>query len=474
MLQTELDRKLIFDHCRRSPAAAVAFIFISIVLFLFPLTQDQDFKLVYSLSCLVIILSNISRYYWVKKVLYFDVDKIVFTDKNLIEFNSDYFKHRVSVVLNALGFSAIFSLVLIGNLSDPTLPLIVITLMLGIVSGSVSSLALDKNLQRLVSFLLLVVPIFALVLTHWNQYSALRGLLVVAGVFYFFVLQSSKQFYMNMKKRYSVEQELLVEKENLIKAFSKLELAQKEVLNQKSKAEYASKLAALGEMAGGVAHEINNPLTAILGYAEQVGLSISQTELQDKDKLKNKIEKIKNSVQRISRIISGLKNFSRDGSKDPKQLVSLNSIIDETIELCRQRFIRNQVDLVIDVIPGPEFINCRATQISQVILNFLNNALDAVISSEKKIVRLGFKKSEDKFSFIIEDSGPGVPENLKHKIFEPFFTTKDVGKGTGLGLSISKGIIEDHGGTIGLSESELGGAKFTITIGELENGSTSK
>lgn len=206
-----------------------------------------------------------------------------------------------------------------------------------------------------------------------------------------------------------------------------------------------SKFSALGEMAAGLAHEINNPLAVISGKAGQLMRYVKADEL-DKEKLMKGLESIESTAFRISRIIKGLKDFSRNSEHTPKQPVTLVSIINETMDLCRERFYHSGVTLELGEIPDIVFL-CRNIQISQVLLNLLNNAFDAVSDSESKWVRLLVEDHGSKIIIRIQDSGKGVPPEIRNKIMMPFFTTKEVGKGTGIGLSISKGIIEDHLGS---------------------------
>lgn len=210
-----------------------------------------------------------------------------------------------------------------------------------------------------------------------------------------------------------------------------------------------SKFSALGEMAAGVAHEINNPLAVISGKASQLMRLVKAQDL-DQEKLLKGLESIENTSFRISRIIKGLKDFSRNAENFPMQPATLRSIINETLDLCRERFSHAGVFLEVGEIPEVTF-NCRSIQISQVLLNLLNNAFDAVVGSDKKWVRLEAEVTEDKIVMRVIDSGPGVPLALQQKIMMPFFTTKEIGKGTGIGLSISKGIIEDHRGSFYLN-----------------------
>lgn len=210
----------------------------------------------------------------------------------------------------------------------------------------------------------------------------------------------------------------------------------------------ASKMSSLGEMAAGVAHEINNPLAIISGRASQLKRVLEATEV-DKDKGLDLVSKIEATVGRISKIVSGLRTFARDGRGDPMSENSISSIVEETLDLCRERFTKNNVEVEMHKKASMDMISCRRGEISQIILNLLHNAFDAMEeqSSAKKI-EIELCEQSSRLQMRIKDSGPGISPEIRNKIMQPFFTTKPVGKGTGLGLSISMGIAEAHGGKL--------------------------
>ncbi len=213
----------------------------------------------------------------------------------------------------------------------------------------------------------------------------------------------------------------------------------------------SSKMASLGEMASGIAHEINNPLAIIVGITNRIRRMFSENTYKPEDIL-IEVEKIKSTSLRISKIIKGLHSFSRNAENDPFELISIKKLITETLEVCRERYKFGGVQIIIENIFDCE-IECRGAQISQVFLNLLNNSFDAIQTNSTKWVKLEMNQpSIDRIQVIISDSGQGIPKEISEKIMMPFFTTKIVNKGTGLGLSISKRIIEDHWGKLYLKE----------------------
>jgi len=210
---------------------------------------------------------------------------------------------------------------------------------------------------------------------------------------------------------------------------------------------YSAKMAALGEMSGNIGHEINNPLAAIRLRAHRL------VRLADKDQLDVKAVRgvagdIEKTVDRIRRIIDALRSFARDAENDPMRPERVTSIITDTIELCAERFRQHSIALTVEPIAADIYADCRAVQISQVLLNLLSNAYDAVETAPERRVRVAVEADERQVRIAVSDTGPGIPEHLRTRIMEPFFTTKEIGKGTGIGLSVSQGIAEAHGGRL--------------------------
>ncbi len=212
-----------------------------------------------------------------------------------------------------------------------------------------------------------------------------------------------------------------------------------------------SKLSSLGEMAGGIAHEINNPLSIIKGYIDTLQRKIDRQAIAP-DQFKSYLNKMDQTVQRISRIVTGMKRFSRDSSTDNSIDYSLNQIINETLDICSERIKNSGIEFKVSHHVGNDIIRCRPIEISQVFLNLINNSIHAVATHDFPWIHIECLEEEDKLFIKVIDSGEMIPEKVKAKLFQPFFTTKDVGIGTGLGLSISRGIIESHRGKLFLDD----------------------
>lgn len=221
---------------------------------------------------------------------------------------------------------------------------------------------------------------------------------------------------------------------------------EKLVREQQMKMIASSKLAALGEMAGGLAHEINNPLAIISGRSAQLSMAIRHNQISP-ELLLEISESIEKTTTRISKIIKGLKAFARDGEHEPEQYFNVDHLIEDTLSFCRERFKSHAITLEVNCPPGIQ-MRGRQVQLSQVLLNLLNNSHDAVENLGEKWVRIDVDQGEEQLTVSVTDSGRGIPEHLRFKIMEPFYTTKDPNRGTGLGLSVSAAIVASHGGSL--------------------------
>lgn len=241
-----------------------------------------------------------------------------------------------------------------------------------------------------------------------------------------------------------------------------LKEAEKLLQEQQLKLIQNAKMSALGEMAGGVAHEINNPLSIILGKLDSLEF-LYREERNNETAFLRELEKVKLTSLRIGKIVRGLRAFSRDGSTDPIVNIEVNSIIFDVISLCSEKFASQGIKILYDSELNTE-IECRPTDISQILLNLLNNAFDAVQNQNSKWIKIEFStEASEMVCIAVIDSGAGVPVSIRDKIMQPFFTTKSVGKGTGLGLSISKGLAEAHNGELVLDATSIQ-TKFQIKL----------
>jgi signal transduction histidine kinase len=238
--------------------------------------------------------------------------------------------------------------------------------------------------------------------------------------------------------------------------------AERELEQTRQMSIYSAKMAALGEMSGNIGHEINNPLAAILLRAHRLQRLAAKDKL-DATTVTATARDIQGTVDRIRRIVDALRSFARDAEKDPMRSESIAAIVGDTVELCAERFRQHNIELVVEPIPPDLHADCRSVQISQVLLNLLSNAHDAVEAAAQRRVRIAAEADAHEVRIAVTDSGPGVPQALQARIMEPFFTTKEIGKGTGLGLSVSKGIAEAHGGRL-VHDAAATETRFVLTL----------
>ncbi len=220
----------------------------------------------------------------------------------------------------------------------------------------------------------------------------------------------------------------------------------------------AEKIASLGRLAAGVAHEINNPLAGILIYAE-----ILKRDLEENAGVRENLEVIINQTVRCQQIVTRLLEFSRQ-SLGQRTLFDLNEIINRCVELIRHQPLFHNIEIQQDLDPELPQIIGDPGQLQQVFTNLLLNAADAMNGRGKIHITSSSAPGGEGVVLTLTDTGPGVPPEIKDKIFEPFFTTKPPGKGTGLGLSIVYGVLQRHGGAIGVDSSPQGGTTFTIKL----------
>ena len=246
----------------------------------------------------------------------------------------------------------------------------------------------------------------------------------------------------------AIERSILYEQTR--QAYENLRRTQEQLL-------HSEKLAAVGQLISGVAHELNNPLTAILGYSQLLTSSgqMGQQGMEYADKLYKQ-------AQRTHRIVQNLLSFGRQ-HKPERVPVQINQALEETLALRDYDLRMHHIRIHLDLAENLPVISADPYQLQQVFLNMVNNAVDAILehSTEGDLwVRTGL--DGDRFSIEFTDSGPGVKD--ASRVFDPFYTTKPVGKGTGLGLSICYGIITEHGGIIRVRNIPARGASFTIEL----------
>ncbi len=255
----------------------------------------------------------------------------------------------------------------------------------------------------------------------------------------------------DISERKKAEEAIREAHEQLRQAHEQLQASQEQLIQ-------SAKLAAVGELVSGVAHEVNNPLMAIAGYAE-----ILLKKVDDRETLK-RLQRLYDETVRATTIVRNLLSFARKQEAEMVP-VSINEVVDSVIQLRGYEMSLEDIEIETGFNENLPLIMADFQQLQQVFLNLLINAEQAIrATGEGGKVVFRTKQTGDKIQVRVVDTGPGIPVELQSRIFEPFFTTKRIGEGTGLGLSICYGIIESHHGHIEIESHPGKGTTFSITL----------
>ncbi|MBT8102482.1 MAG: HAMP domain-containing protein [Gammaproteobacteria bacterium] len=220
----------------------------------------------------------------------------------------------------------------------------------------------------------------------------------------------------------------------------------------------SEKLAAFGQLGAGIAHEVKNPLAGILGYAQ-----LTLRKLDDDSPFRKNLKIIENETRRCTDIISNLLKFARQENAK-MQPTDINDVVEAAMQIVDHQLGVNNVSIIKEFASNLPQCEANANQLQQAIMNFAINAQQAMGSDGGKLTVRTHTGAGGEVVVEIEDTGPGIPEEIRGNIFEPFFTTKPAGQGTGLGLSVTYGIIKDHGGDIRIEDAAGGGTRFIVSL----------
>lgn len=244
--------------------------------------------------------------------------------------------------------------------------------------------------------------------------------------------------------------------------------SQRESEASRAMATASAKMAAVGEMAGGIAHELNGPLSVLQGTISHL-IDQSENGQLTPEKLNQALQRNQKIAERMIRITQGLVNFARQIPQDAMISRSLEELMEEVHELSQERLHKQQIDLRLNMPNKNLWCNDRGTQVSQTVLNLINNAIDALATpndpSKNPWIEIDINKNQDYIHIGVTNNGPPIPETHRDFIFQPFFTTKKNQDGTGLGLSISRSLIENLGGELSYDKTS-DHTRFVIRIPE--------
>ncbi len=263
--------------------------------------------------------------------------------------------------------------------------------------------------------------------------------------------------------------EIGIVENSINKMLDSIDASQKEQAKLQQQVVHSAQLSSIGTLGSSIAHELNNPLTVIVGYAGRILRKFKKGEDVSKEFIEDNLNVIIEQGGRMDKIINSVRTLGRDSSHDPAETLSPNEIIEQAVILLQHKMRKRSVQFEFTPdITLPNFTVHRVN-IESAIQNLINNAIDAfdnVGDRENKVIKVVVERSIDQKNIVfkVEDNASGIPKDILAKIFEPFYTTKPAGKGTGIGLSLTKKMIEDHRGMIAV-ESEIGiGTTFIVSI----------
>lgn len=429
--EVQLNQFLRLEIARKGQISTISFMIFSLLVFFSPFGTIH-YKTIIQTTAIISILALIWRYF-----LFADIRK-----KNMVT-DSQWLQMKLVIWINSIVWSIILNLSALELKFNGFDFIIVTTLTSGIVGASIVTLSYYPILFIPFQVLILFPHVFILIYLAIYENLNSTPLIILYLMYLIYQLKQSKVY-----------------RQELIKVFNyqyDLEITNKKLISQTAKLMHTSRLAALGEMSASIAHEVNNPLMVINGSLNQLDRALKK-DVIEMDFAEKLIQRIKKSTERVSIILGGLRHFANQSDELPKQDTKLESIINETTGYCTELVNANFIKLECQT-PPQVIIHCHAVQISQVLINLIKNAVDALIEKNEtqptinQWIKLQYELDKNNLIIKVINSGEKISDEVAEKIFQPFFTTKASGKGTGLGLSISSAIIQEHQGQLSLDHS---------------------
>ena len=349
---------------------------------------------------------------------------------------------RISVWLNTLCWTVIFGCAGWELESTGYHYVAAMILMTGYASASIVTLAYDKWLFFPFNVFIIGVP--GIIATYHGIVFRNNAYFAITTSFIFLFIYQCRQY---REYRHVLEQRFRTQVD--------LEDSNETLIHQTVQLVQASKASALGEMAGGLSHEVNNSLMVILGTIQQLERKMKSQEKPDPDSEK-KFGRITESIQKIKTVIDGLKYFSMEREHVPMEKVHLTEIIERTLNYCQEMLKAHRIHLTVGNVPDVS-LKCHQMELTQVMFSIFKNADEVVTkldAESDRWIKLKFRELPGRIHISIVNGGPLIDPKIREKIFQPFFTTKDVGEGMGLSLSIAKGIMKEHGGDLTIDADE--------------------
>lgn len=425
----KLEKLLWEEVASKAIKSSFGFIIIAIVSFFFYQQLRLTGTFIRALT-LIVIVSNIFRMKISKEIL-----KGAAVEKLITPL-------KLAIYLNSLCWGIIFFTASYESKSDGLVFMVTMTIFMFFIAASLVTLAYNKSIFFF-HHIVIITPMLALFL--YQDFSGINSKTSIFVILYFMVIFYQSRQYTTY--RGEIEQRLS-NQIDLTESYEALKESQRLLVEQTEKLIESSKISALGEMAGGLAHEINNSAMVILGSAQQVDRELkNQNSISPKNE--KRIQNIVEAVLKMKTVIDGLKYFAREMEGEDLVPTPLKEIIERTLHYSQEMLKAHGVNLIVEKIPPVE-INCRPFQITHVLFNLLRNADDALksIPLPERWIKIKFNISEGIIQINVINSGKKIPKEVQAKLFQPFFTTKEINLGSGLSLCSSKGVALDHGGNL--------------------------
>lgn len=417
-----IEKHVDVDYIIKSRNSSITFGFVAIV-FLF-LKAPPQFEISFFVLPILVILVSILRI----------INVIRFTE-NRITRETSVKIITVSILTNGALWSLIGFLSVYAYDIFEIRVFITLFLLLAFIAGSIVTIS-SKKIVLIIFNLLMFAPITYFCIKTYSANKDVLYLVIFNVLNLAYTIRQSRVVYNELIQRIASEYELKKSLEELAQSKKKLE-------EETIKTFHASRLSSLGEMASGVAHEINNPLTIIQGMTS----SLLAKEDQIEDPVRNKLSKIHSASERIAKIVKSMKLISSRSDNIEHENITVDKILEMSIDLFSERFRTERVKFQV-INPRNPQVYCNPLQISQIIINLLSNALDALQKVEEKNLLIHIQENHSYVEIRVINSGEPLSDKVVKRMFEPFFSTKALGKGTGLGLSISQTLAFNNGGSL--------------------------
>jgi signal transduction histidine kinase len=414
--------------------AALVFGLASIFVFFYYFEAESQKSIIQTLAILI-FFANISRYVISKRML------------ASAEFKSQQKVLFGAILINGICWSAIFAIGTIATQAASVHFGILLVLQAAFVSGSLITLSVEKLLFIPYQVINTIAMVGALYYLHHSTHET--DYLYLLSIYVVFCIYQFKQFFSFRQ----LTLERIQGQAELSQRNQELESSQRTIVDQSMNMIQAAKATALGEMASGLSHEVNNSLMVILGSVQSLERTLRQNHGPNPS-YELKFERARGAIQRIRTVIDGLRYFSHHMGPVPKEETSLREIMERTLNFSHDMVKNNAV--VLEVADAPELkVTCQPIQITQILFNLIKNAYDALErapDADQKWVRIDFEQKKSEILVLVKNGGPKINSEHTPKLFQQFFTTKEVGKGLGLSLSNSKGIAQEHQGDVTFDE----------------------